>query len=277
MLRPLSYAPTPVVHSEQTRPIGLMLRAWRTARGKSQLALALEAGVSSRHLSFVETGRSAPSREMVLTIAEALDVPLRDRNGLLEAAGFAAIYRETPLEAPPMSQVRGALSHILRASDPNPSMVVNRRFDVIMLNDAALKLFGFFAPNWRGTNVIRMLLAADGLREVIANWDEVTGHVVRRTKRELTEIRARNPEDETLLAELIAAEAGLPHPLPSTDRPSALLLPLKLRKGSVELDMFTTITTLGTPLDITLQELRIETMFPADDASREGLGRLVTS
>jgi transcriptional regulator with XRE-family HTH domain len=263
--------------SQENRSIGVMLRAWRTARGKSQLALALEAGVSSRHLSFVETGRSAPSREMVLTIAEALDVPLRDRNGLLEAAGFAAIYRETPLEAPPMNEVRIALAHILRASGPNPSLVVNRRFDVIMANEAALKVFAFFAPEWQGMNVIRMLLSFDGLRNAVANWHEVTGHVVRRTKRELTESRTREPEDEALLAELIAAEASLTHSLPSAEHPAAVLLPVKLRKPPVELDMFTTITTLGTPLDITLQELRVETMFPADDASREGLARLTAS
>lgn len=254
-----------------------MLRAWRTARGKSQLALALEAGVSSRHLSFVETGRSAPSREMVLTIAEALDVPLRDRNGLLEAAGFAPIYRETPLEAPPMSEVRGALGHILRASEPNPALVVNRRFDVILANQPALKLFGFFAPQWKGTNVIRMLLSVEGLRDVITNWHEVAGHVVRRTRRELTEIRTRDRDDETLLAELIAADSALPHVLPHNEHPTAVLLPVKLRRDALELNLFTTITTLGTPLDITLQELRVETMFPADEPSRERLVKLVTS
>ncbi len=257
---------------QQARAVGTMLRAWRTARGKSQLALALEAGVSSRHLSFVETGRSAPSREMVLTIAEALEVPLRDRNGLLEAAGFAPVYRETPLGEPPMSEVRAALDHILKASDPNPAIVVNRRFDVLMLNEAAGKLFVFFAPHWKGANGARMILSKEGLRDAIENWSEVAGHVVRRTRRELSESNVRDAEDEALLAELIEADSKLLHGQADT---SLAILPVKLRRGDVALSLFTTITTLGTPLDITLQELRIETMFPADAASRATLAELM--
>ena len=257
----------------ETRTVGTMLRAWRTARGKSQLTLALEAGVSSRHLSFVETGRSAPSREMVLTIAEALEVPLRDRNGLLEAAGFAAIYRETPLEAPSLDDVRAALEHILRASEPNPALVVNRRFDVLMWNDAAMRMFTLLAPRWQGSNVVRCLLSDDGLRPAIVNWHEVAGHVVRRTRRELTNLRHREPEDEALLAELIEVDAKLAPAAASGDHPAEVLLPLKIRHAGVGLNVFTTITTLGTPLDITLQELRIETLFPADAASREKLSQ----
>src|SRR5882757_81508 len=166
--------------------VGPLLRAWRTARGKSQLALALEAGISSRHLSFVETGRSSPSREMVLTLAETLEVPLRERNALLTAAGYAAMYRETPLDAPAMADVREALGHMLRASEPNPTLVVNRRYDILMVNDAAQRLVAFFAPDWRGDgNVARMLLAHDGLRPAIRNWHEVATHVVHRTRTEL--------------------------------------------------------------------------------------------
>src|SRR3954470_20089912 len=140
------------------QPIGPMLRAWRSARGKSQLTLASEAGVSTRHLSFLETGRAAPSREMVLTLAEHLEVPLRERNSLLEAAGYAAVYRETPLDALVMAEVRAALTHLLAASQPNPCLVVNRRYDILLANSAAVEFFSYFAPNWRGRNNVAELL-----------------------------------------------------------------------------------------------------------------------
>src|SRR5262249_8561952 len=138
--------------------IGPLLRAWRATRKKSQLELASEAGISSRHLSFVETGRAAPSRDMVLTLAAALDLPLRDRNALLVAAGFAAVFRETPLDAPAMAGVRAALVQLLAASEPNPTLVVNRRSDVLLTNDAALRLLAFFAPEWRGRNNVALMV-----------------------------------------------------------------------------------------------------------------------
>lgn len=250
--------------------VGPMLRAWRSSRGKSQLALAVEAGVSTRHLSFVETGRSSPSREMVLTLAEHLDVPLRDRNALLEAAGFAAVFRETPLDAAAMTEVRAALAHILEASDPNPTLVVNRRYDVLLANSAAVSFLSFFAPRWKGkNNVVRMMLSPEGLRPAITNFDEVAGHVLRRLRAELAS-SARDAEDEAIFA--LAGEAI---PAAHVARPDRILVPLSLRRGKVSLDLFTTITTLGTPLDITLQELRIETFFAADPASRTRLETVV--
>jgi transcriptional regulator with XRE-family HTH domain len=249
-----------------------MLRAWRSSRGKSQLALAVEAGISARHLSFVETGRSKPSREMVLTLAEHLEVPLRDRNVLLEAAGFAAVYRETPLDAPVMSDVRGALSHILDASEPNPTLVVNRRYDILLANEAAIRLLSFFAPTWRGKkNAALMLLSPEGLRPAVANWSEVASHIVHRLRSELSAIRARDRADEEMLERAIAAQAELEVPSSSTTRPPSILIPVQLRRDGLVLDLFTTITTLGTPLDITLQELRIETFFPVDAKSRQAL------
>jgi transcriptional regulator with XRE-family HTH domain len=250
-----------------TQTVGTLLRAFRSARGKSQLALALEAGVSTRHLSFVETGRSMPSRELVMTLAQTLDVPLRDRNALLEAAGYAAIYRETPLDAPSMSEVRSALEHMLAANEPNPTLIVNRRYDVLMVNQGARAFFRAF--DYRGPmNVVRAILAKEGLRPWIRNFAEVASYVVHRTRAELSV--PRDDEDRALLAELqIAAEK-----LRSHERPSSVLLPLKMARGALELDLYTTIATLGTPLDITLQELRIETLFPADARSRERLAHL---
>lgn len=255
--------------------IGPLVRSWRAAKGKSQLDLAIEAGISSRHLSFVETGRANPSREMVLMLAEALGVPLRERNAWLEAAGFAAVYRETPLDAPAMDDVRGALTHILEAHVPNPALVVNRRYDLLMANGPAQRLVAFFAPEWRGpSNILCMLLGADGLRPAVENWKEIAGHVVHRVRGELSSA-PRDPADEAILAQAIAAEGELSRPRPPGDRSPQIVVPIKLRRGRVALDLFTTITTLGTPLDITLQELRIETLFPVNGAARAALRTVV--
>jgi len=254
---------------------GAMLRGWRTARGKSQLELSLVAGVSSRHLSFVETGKAKPSREMVLTLSEALAVPLRDRNVLLNAAGFAPVYSESPLEGSALAEVRAALSHILDASEPNPTLVVNRRYDILLANEAALRLVEFFAPRWRGKNNIALMVLEDkGLKPSIANWTEVAGYVVRRLQEELGASRSRNPSDDEMLAHATRTEEQLRH-LPMTPtRPPAILVPLQFRRDGLEVDMFTTITTLGTPLDITLHELRIETLFPANETARKSFAKI---
>jgi transcriptional regulator with XRE-family HTH domain len=249
-----------------------MIRAWRSSRGKSQLTLAVEAGISARHLSFVENGRSRPSREMVLTLAEHLEVPLRDRNALLEAAGFAAVYRETPLDAPAMADVRDALSRILDASEPNPTIVVNRRYDVLLANEAAVRLVSYFAPGWRGKrNAAVMLLARDGLRPGIENWAEVASVLVHRLRSELCAVHARDRDDEEMLRFAIAAQKELHEISGAPHRPHAILIPVRFRRDGLRLELFTTITTLGTPVDITLQELRIETFFPVDAKSRQGL------
>jgi transcriptional regulator with XRE-family HTH domain len=256
---------------------GRLLREWRGVRGKSQLALATEAGVSTRHLSFVETGRASPSRDMVLTLAEALDVPLRERNALLEAAGFAPIYRSTSLDASVMHEIRHVLQRMLDASEPNPTLVVNRRYDVLLANRAMQRLIGALAPGWAGpANVIELLLAADGLRPAITNWSTVTCHAVHRVRSELATSQHLDDADRALLAKIAAAEAELRHapsgaaatsPTPT----SQLLVPTRIRHADRAIDLFSTITTLGTPLDITLQELRIESLFPADNASRRAL------
>jgi transcriptional regulator with XRE-family HTH domain len=251
--------------------VGRLVRAWRQARGLSQLALSLEAGISARHLSFIETGRSTPSREMVLNLARHLDVPLREQNTLLQAAGFAAVHRETPLEATAMVEIRTALEHILNAVEPNPSLVVNRRYDVLLANAAATRFVSFFAPSWRGpSNIARMVLSHDGLRPSLVNFAEVAGYLIHRLRHELAALHTRDAEDAKLLELAIAASGELgmiatPHP------PHAILVPARLHRNGLEIELFTTITTLGTPLDITLQELRIETLFPANAAARKWL------
>lgn len=241
------------------------------------MALAVEAGVSTRHLSFVETGRSTPSREMVLSLAEHLDVPLRDRNALLEAAGYAAVFRETPLDATAMKEVRGALTHILEASEPNPTLVVNRRYDVLLANTAAVELLSFFAPKWKGkNNVFRMLMSHEGLRDAIDGWHDAAAHIVRRLRLELG-AGARDAQDEEIfaLANEAQEELGKEHGVSEAATPPSILVPVTFRRGKVSMDLFTTITTLGTPLDITLQELRIETFFAANPESRKALETVV--
>jgi transcriptional regulator with XRE-family HTH domain len=251
--------------------IGPLLRSWRTAKGKSQLDLAMEAGISTRHLSFIETGRSNPSRDMVVTLAKALDVPLRDRNTWLEAAGYAAMYRETPLDAPSMTEVRDALNYILQAHGPNPAFVLNPRYDIVLRNDAARDLVSFFAPEWRGPeNLLRMLLSPDGFKGSIENWYEVVGHGVDRMSRELSRF-LQGRSDDGLLKLLMAAEEEIRRGGRTPMKPLGIVLPFRLKRGGVDLELFTTITTLGIPLDVTLQELRIETLFPATAAARAAL------
>lgn len=272
----MTKSPASSASPKALRQVGPLLRQWRTARGKSQLALAVEAGISTRHLSFVETGRSAPSRDMVLTLAEHLDLPLRDRNALLRAAGYAAVFRETPLEAEAMKEVRRALSHLLEASQPNPSLVVNRRYDILLANRAAVEFFSFFAPNWKGkNNLAQLIFAEQGLKPAIADWPAAAAYLVKRLRAELGE--GADAHDLELLALVNTVEAELVKRGGSA-RPATplenVLIPVTLRRGDAEANIFTAITTLGTPVDITLQELRIETFFPVDEPSRKLLLRL---
>src|SRR5262249_12669063 len=160
---------------------GGLLRTWRSNRGRSQLALALDAGISSRHLSYMETGRAHPSREMVLTLAQALEIPLRDRNELLKAAGFAAIYRETPLDAPALGPVQDALKVLLTGSEPNPAFVVNRRYDVLDANATGRWMLGTFARDLSQFkppyNMARLVASPDGFRSTLGNWQDVARKV----------------------------------------------------------------------------------------------------
>jgi transcriptional regulator with XRE-family HTH domain len=251
--------------------IGSLVRSWRAAKGRSQLDLALEAGISTRHLSFIETGRSNPSRDMVVTLARTLEVPLRERNTWLEAAGYAPLYRETSLEAPSMTEVRAALNYLLEAHGPNPAFVLNPRYDIVLHNDAAKDLVSFFAPAWNGPkNLLQMVLSADGFKNSVENWYEVVGHGIDRMRRELSR-SLQGQSDDGLLKMVMDAEQHIRRSGRAPTKPPGIVLPLRLRRDGVELELFTTITTLGTPLDITLQELRIETLFPATAAARTAL------
>lgn len=217
---------------------------------------------------------------MMRTLSETLDVPLRDRNVLLEAAGYAAIYHETPLDARSMDHVRATLGQILEASEPNPTVVVNRRYDILMANQAAERLIAFFCArpgeSLRVRNMARLVVSPHGFQQFIENWEDVAAQVVDRLRSELVGSGGHSEEDEALLAEVAAVGPLRRASVASTPSP-ALLIPIKIGRGDITMSLFTTITTLGTPLDITLEELRIETTYPADASSKTALIRVTTS
>ena len=244
-------------------PIGEQLRDWRTRRRMSQLDLALEAGVSARHLSFLETGRSRPSRDMVLRLCEELAVPLRDRNRLLLAAGFAPAYEERPLEAPELEPVRRAVAQVLTGHEPFPAAVVDRWWNLVAANrNVSLFLEGVTAHLLEGpANVLRVSLHPDGMAPRIVNLAEWRGHLLDRLRREVAATA------DTRLAELLAEVEGYPAPRESAPpRPpqGAIAVPLVLRHRDRELTFFSTVATFGTAVDVTVAELSIEAFFPAD-------------
>ncbi|MEO8057909.1 MAG: helix-turn-helix transcriptional regulator [Burkholderiales bacterium] len=251
----------------ETSPFGSVLRHWRTLRGQSQMALGLSAGVSTRHVSYLETGRAQPSREMVLMLAQALDVPLRERNRWLTAARYAPLYRETPLDAPALGPVRDALQMLLSASEPNPTFVVNRRYDILDANQAgrwltsafSLDLKAFSAP----LNMAELIIDPNGMRPFLENREEVAYKVLSRLRRDLGSAPQLDDVEESLLGRVNEAWHELAQP-PSPLDALPLMVGVRLRRGDLALNLFTTIATLGTPLDVTLQELRIETLFAAD-------------
>ena len=272
-MRPSSLAASPAL-PPQPDMFGPMLRTWRRRRGASQLALALQSGVSQRHVSFLESGRARPSREMVVQLTTALDVPLRQRNAMLLAAGFAPVYRETNLTAPELTPVRLAIDRILKKHEPYPAIVIDRLWNLQQANEAAQAFTVFLfegpppsPPPGRPPNVLQWLLDPKALRSKIANWEEVARHLVSTT---YAEILADGGEPKALAyIEEIMAYPDVPASFRKVrfeERPSPILT-VDYIVGGKALSVFTTIATLGTPQDITLQEVRVECFFPADDRS----------
>jgi transcriptional regulator with XRE-family HTH domain len=253
--------------------VGQLLKDWRQRRRVSQLDLALEAEVSARHLSFVETGRSRPSRELLLHLAEHLDVPLRERNALLLAAGYAPVYRETPLDAEAMAPVQRALDKVLASHEPFPAVIVDRHWDIVSINRPGVDILTegvsaeLLAPP---ANALRISLHPEGLAPRIANLIEYSDHLLTRLHREA--VLSADPLLTALYRELQAypgvAEASSRDAAPA----DLLFVPLRLQgAGDRELKFFSTIATFGTALDITLAELAIESFFPANDATAAAL------
>ena len=253
---------------------GPMLRAWRRRRGASQLSLALQSGVSQRHVSFLESGRARPSREMVVQLSTALDVPLRQRNEMLLAAGFAPAYRESNLAAPELAPMRRAIDFMLKQQEPYPAVVIDRLWNLLQANDAANAFTVFLfdgmppaPPPGKGPNLLRWILDPGALRPKISNWEEVARYLVSTT---YAEILAAGGEPRALgFIEEIMAYPDVPasfRKLRFEERPAPVLT-VDYLVGGKALSVFTTIATLGTPQDITLQEVRVENFFPADDRS----------
>lgn len=255
--------------------VGTLVRSWRDARGMSQERLAHRAGVSTRHLSFIETGRSAPGKDVLLALAGALEVPLRDQNQLLLAAGLAPRYPATPLDGSSLAMVRRALDHVLQQQEPFPAIVVDRLWNLVRINQGAQRMLGAFVPDAMppevAGNAMLALVHPDGWKPFVVGWEELAGHLVERLHREV----AASPRDAELarLRDRVLAQPGVPtdwHRARVTHEVTPFAA-VHLRRGPLELRLFTMLTTLGTPLDVTAEELRIESYFPADDATERVL------
>jgi transcriptional regulator with XRE-family HTH domain len=264
-----------LAHAAPRLAVGVLLREWRQRRRMSQLDLAGEAEVSTRHLSFVESGRSVPSREMLMRLAEQLDVPLRERNTLLVAAGYAPLYRERSLADPQLSAARRAVELVLKGHEPYPALAVDRHWTMVSANAAVGPLVALADPSLLvgPVNVLRLSLHPKGLAHAIVNWHEWRAHLLARVRRQV-EVSG----DATLGALLLELEA---YPAPAHAGPpghgeiDAVVVPFQLRTPSGVLSFFSTTTVFGTPVDITLSELAIEAFFPADAQTADALRLMV--
>lgn len=246
------------------RPFGDLLRKWREHRRLSQLELSVQADVSARHLSFVETGRSTPSRDMVIRLSERLNVPLRERNQLLVAAGYAPVYSQTLLESPQMSAVLSAVRRVLSGNEPFPAAVVDRNWNLIEQNDSFSLFTGGVDPELLRppVNVLRLALHPDGMAGRIVNIGEWRAHVLGRIRRRMD--LTADPAVTALHREVSEYPTPQPEPEIVLPGPGDIAVPLRIRDGGRELSFFATVASFGTPLDVTVSELTIETFFPAD-------------
>jgi transcriptional regulator with XRE-family HTH domain len=249
------------------RGVGDLLREWRQRRRLSQLDLAIEADISARHLSFVETGRSQPTSQMILRLAEHLDVPLRERNTLLLAGGYAPAYPRHDLDEPELRAVRAALGQVLAGHQPNPALVVNRWWELADANAGVSVLTAGAAP-WLlepPVNVLRVSLHPDGMAPRIVNLAQWRAHILARLHRQA--VITADPR----LAELHQELSGYPGGEGEVPPGGNVVMPLRYRHQGTELSLFTVTTVIGTPLDVTIDELAIEAFYPADQATASAL------
>ena len=260
------------------RPVGDLLREWRQRRRLSQLGLALDAEVSAKHLSFVETGRAQPSREMVLRLAERLDVPLRERNTLLLAAGFAPLYRERPLVDKALEGARHAIDRLLVAHEPYPALAVDRRWNLVMANRLVAPLMAGAAAHLitPPINVLRLSLHPQGLAPRIVNHAQWRAHLLQRLQRQVD--ASSDPELAALLDELRGYERrGSGPDVDDEFEVNGVVVPLQLAIEGGVFSFFSTTTIFGSPVDVTLAELAIESFFPADAATTRALEQLAAT
>jgi transcriptional regulator with XRE-family HTH domain len=264
------------VIDHQSTTFGTLLKQWRNRRSLSQLDLAVTSQVSQRHISFLESGRAKPSQKMVLQLATVLEIPLRHQNLMLSMAGFAPIHTETDLSAPEMISISKALNFILRQQEPYPAIVIDRYWNLLLANNGATRLLNMFIdPDKLQTlfcidgkiNLMRVTFDPQGLRPFIANWEELVGYLLQRVHREANS--SIESEQSTLLFDELISYPGVAdiwscsNHSPQND----LILTTHFKKHDLDLRFFATISTLGTPYDITLQEMRIECLFPADEVT----------
>lgn len=253
-----------------TSEFGSILRHWREARRFSQLDLALQADVSSKHVSFLETGRTQPSREMIVRLCNAMDLPLRDRNVMLSAAGFASVYNESSLDSPAFQEVDGALQRILDVHEPYPAIVMDADWTIRRQNRGAVALTTRFIedPATLSSNAFELLFSERGLQPYVEDWDALSSMLLMRLFREA--VASSNESRKRALFDRIENMPAAPRDWRERANrlPSGPTVDLVLKKADLACRFFTTVTTFGTPQDITLQELRIESYFPADDATR---------
>jgi transcriptional regulator with XRE-family HTH domain len=257
------------------RPVGMHLREWRRRRRMSQLALACEADISSRHLSFLETGRSRPSREMILHLAEQLEIPMRERNVLLVAAGYAPMFPERSLDDPSLNAARHAINLVLEGQKPYPAFAIDRHWGVVASNGAIPELYEGVAAHLLEPpiNGLRLSLHPQGLAPRIANLGEWRAHLLARLRRQI-DLTA-----DAVLVDLM--REVLEYPMPASvglarhvAEEHSLVVPFKIVTGAGLLSLFTTTTVFGTPIDVTLSELALEMFFPADAETAETIRRL---
>ncbi len=266
--------PPAILSNHQTTTFGMLLKQWRDRRNLSQLELALTSQVSQRHISFLESGRAKPSQEMVLQLAMGLEIPLRQQNLLLSAAGFAPIHAETDMLAPEMASINKAINFMLCQQEPYPAIMIDRYWNLLLANNGATKLLNTFIDPDKlqdlfcidgKINLMHFTFDPQGLRPFIVNWEELAGHLLQRVYREANS-SIENGQSVLLFNQLMSYPGAADlWQNSSRSTPNDLILTTHLQKDDLNLRFFSTIATLGTPYDITLQEIRLECIFPADE------------
>jgi transcriptional regulator with XRE-family HTH domain len=275
--------------------LGNLLRYWRRSRGRNQLDLAIDTGISQRHISFVESGRSHPSRQTLLEIAQVLDVPLRERNALLLSAGYAPVYSEAAWNSTQMQSVTKALERILRQHDPFPALIMDRYWNVLMANESATRFFNCFidmSQRKGPRNMLHLIFDPEGMRPFVEHWDQVAASLIHRVRTEATG-RVTDGKTKELMASLLAysdGKIGLAsganpnHTAPQDEGHRAIgtppvlpMIPISFRRSEMVLNYFSLVTTVGTPQTVAAQELRIESMFPADEETEKAHLQLLGS
>lgn len=256
-----------------TASVGELVRSWRELRHLSQLDLASEAEISQKHLSFIESGRATPSREMVITLADHLDIPLRERNTLLLAAGFAPVYRDRPLDDPALVQACAAIDRLLKAHEPYPALTIDRHWTLVAANGAVMPLIAGVDPDLvkPPVNIVRLSLHPRGLAPLIVNLGEWRSHLMERLRRQHRITRDRTID--ALLSEVSAYPGGPRQKAEPASQSDAVIVPLRLRTHSGVLSFLSTVTVFGTAVDITLSELSLEAFYPADELTAAALRR----